>query len=506
MAVKKSTKSKIVTRPPVVCILGHVDHGKTTLLDYIRKTTVASKESGGITQHIGAYQIKLKAQSSKRKAKEKKEELITFIDTPGHAAFVKLRSRGAKVTDLAVLVIDALDGVKPQTLECLQHIKREKIPFLVAINKMDLAGASEEKVKSQLAEKGVLVEKYGGDIVCVPISAKTGEGVDELLEMVILVAQMQDLKADLKVAPQAVIIDSYLDSRRGPTATLLVKNGVFKIGDLIITKKSKGRIKAMFDENGKRIEKALPSKPFLILGFKKVPKVGDKVKVIKEKINNKISRRKTSVPLTQEIGKSADFSGNFKKPEQEKLKIILKADTLGSLEAIKDSLSEKIDLIFQGVGKVNESDILLAGSTSAMIFSFRVNVSKQVKKLAEFEGIKIKSYEIIYHLLEDMEKKALKLLKPETEERILGRAEIIAEFKMKGSHIAGCKVKKGTIEKKNLIHIERDGKLISDTRIKSLQKQRRDTSKGELGEEIGLVFSPDVDFSIGDDIISYNKK
>lgn len=496
MVVKKSDKPSIVARPPVVCVLGHVDHGKTTLLDYIRKTKVALGESGGITQHIGAYQIEVKSPKLKVKS------LITFIDTPGHVAFAKLRARGAQVTDLAVLVIDAVEGVKPQTVESLQHIRQAKIPFLVAINKMDLPGASAEGVKAALARGGVFVEGGGGDVISVPISAKTGKGVDELLEMIILLAQMQELKADLKAVPQVVVIEAKLDSRKGPMATLLVKNGVLKVGQFVKTEGVGGKIKAMFDENGRRVLQAPPSKPAEVLGFRKVPKVGSKVKVVE-----KSDRAKT----TSRIQRFTEDFGTIPKTEktteetEEKLKVILKADVFGSLEAIKDSLPEEVLPIFEGIGEVTESDVLLAASTSAKILAFQVSIPVQVKKLARFEKVTIVSYKIIYRLLEDIEKGVLKLLEPEIEEEVLGEAWVIAEFRMKGNHIAGCQVKKGKITK-SLVHVKRSDKLIADAKIKSLQKNRQDVQEGKVGEELGIVFSCDVDFALGDVIISYKKK
>jgi translation initiation factor IF-2 len=507
---KLKSDSSIITRPPVVAVLGHVDHGKTTLLDYIRHANTASKESGGITQHIGAYQVKVSKGAQK-------EETVTFIDTPGHAAFSKLRSRGVSVADIAILVIDASDGVKPQTTESIKYINDAKIPFIVAINKIDLPEASQESIKTQLAEKGVLVEGWGGDVVCVPISAKTGKGVDELLEMILLVNQMKEEKVNLKAKPEGVIIEGKLDSRRGPVATLLVKNGTFRIGDLITTSQTEGKmtsssiesessvlsrsdihqsgkIKAMLDENGKRLLQAIPSQPVLILGFKSVPQVGSRVWTISE--SNRKDKISTFTPKEKNIPE-AEINKN-------KIKIILKADVSGSLEAIKGSLDKDILLIEAAIGDVTESDILLAKSTQSLILAFRVNVPAGVKKLAAFEKVTIKKYDIIYRLLEDIQTQVLQTLEPTINEQILGEAKIIAQFKMKGNHIAGCRVTKGIIDKKEMVHIKRGEKILATTKIKSLQKKRQDATQAKEGEEVGLVFAKDVDFSLGDVIISYN--
>lgn len=484
---KINTKSSLVSRPPVVCVLGHVDHGKTTLLDYIRKTKthLVAKESGGITQHIGAYQAKIKSS----------ENIITFIDTPGHAAFCKMRSRGANVADLAVLVVDAAEGLKPQTNECLKLIEEAKIPFIVALNKIDLPEASVDKVKSQLAEKGVLVEGYGGQIVAVPISAKTGKGVDELLEMIVLQAEMQELKANPFLPGQAVVIETKLDVKKGPLATLLVKDGTFFSGDYLVSDHNLGKIKAMFDENGRKINKAGPSKPVEILGFKTGPAAGVLVHACRQLKTEKIKTFSISQPCKVPVANEE---------ESKKLKIILKVDVAGSLEAIKNNLSEKIYLISEGVGEVNESDVLLAIGSKAVILAFRVAVSKPVKKLAEYEQVKIKSYDIIYKLLEDLEKEVLRMIGPTIEETVLGEARVIAAFKIHKVHIAGCRVAKGIFSAGNKVHIKREGKLLTDSKIRNMQKNRLEVKSVKAGDEVGLVFSPDVDFKIGDDIISYN--
>lgn len=462
----------------MVAVLGHVDHGKTTLLDAVRKTNVVAKEHGGITQHIGAYQI------------EHKGEKITFIDTPGHAAFVKMRSHGASVTDLIVLVVAADDGVKPQTKESLAHIKQAKVPFLVAINKIDLPQASVKMVKSQLAENNVLVEGYGGDIVCVEVSAKQKKGLDDLLEMILLLAKMENLQANPKGALEGVIIDSKLDSKRGPIATVLIKNGTLTIGDQIFAQDIEGKVKAMRDENANQVKKAGPSKPVEVLGFKKTPPMGAKVK-------GKLTLKKEK-PIS-----SASKEKPSEEAEKGKIKIILKADTNGTLEAVKANLPTEVEVVFSSLGQVSESDVLLAQSVKAQILAFNVKTPSLVKKLSETEKVDIKTYNIIYELLEDMEKRVLKVLEPTIDEEVLGEAEIIAQFNIKGKNIAGCRIKKGKIHKSNPIHLKRKDKIIADAKITSFQKEREEVEEVKAGNEVGMVFSPDLDFKIGDAIISY---
>lgn len=489
---KTPEKSKLQSRPPVVVVLGHVDHGKTTLLDTIRKSHIVDKEFGGITQHIGAYQI------------EHQGREITFIDTPGHEAFAKMRSRGAKVADLAVLVIAANDGVKPQTKEAIRYIRQADIPFVVAINKIDLPEASTKMVKNQLAENEILVEGYGGDVVCVEISARQNRGIDNLLEMIQLIAEMQELKVDSKGTFEATVIESSLDSKKGPLATLMIKNGSLKIGNQITTSSSVAKVKSLTDEKGAGLESAGPSQPAEVLGFKTVPQVGERVrKVAPHFAPTSLKLRGASRgKKVDEVGK-VEKVGEEEEEEKQRIKIVLKADTQGVLEAIETNLPEEVVIIHSDVGQVSESDVLLAQSVGAMIIAFNVKIPKKVAKLAEIEKVLIKTYNIIYKLLEEIEKKVLKILEPTIDEQILGEAEIIAEFKIRGSHIAGCKVKKGGINKKDTLHLKRGDKILADAKIKSLQKERQDVEEVVAGNEAGIVMSPDLDFKIGDVIISY---
>lgn len=466
-------------RPPIVTVLGHVDHGKTTLLDKIRQTKVAEREPGGITQSIGAYQVKVKGGK------------ITFIDTPGHVAFSKMRARGGKVSDLVVLVVAANDGVMPQTIESFEHIKAAGVPFLVAINKIDLPGTDVEKVKKQLADNGILIEGYGGDIVAVPVSAKTGQGIDELLEMILLLAEMEEIKANPQGPLEAVVIESKKD-KRGSVGTVLVQNGTLKIGDQIQVENISTKIRGMMDENGKPVKEALPGQPVEVLGFAEIPPVG--AKITKVEI---LPKPQVLLPQTQEIPK-------LPKETENKFKIVLKTDCLGSFEAVSGSLPGEVFLVSHGVGDINESDVLLAQTTQAHIFGFKVKASPQIMKLAEDEGVKIKTHKIIYEFLDELEEEVLKILKPTIEKEILGKAEIIAEFLIGGERVAGCRALEGKIKKADKLHLGRKDKILGEVKIVSMKHQKEDILEAKKGTEFGAIFSPSLDFKIGDVLISFN--
>ncbi|MGI5828120.1 MAG: translation initiation factor IF-2 [Patescibacteria group bacterium] len=472
---------KPAKKPPVVVVLGHVDHGKTTLLDTIRKTNVAAGETGGITQHIGAYQVQTKENDPSSK--------ITFIDTPGHEAFSKMRSRGANVADLAILVVAGNDGVKPQTKEAIQHIKKANIPFLVAINKVDLEGVNLDVVKSQLAENEVIVEDYGGDVVSVPISAKTGKGVPQLLEMLELLYELQN-ERQTKDELEAIVMESYVDPHRGVIVNVLVRSGELRVGDTLYCQKNECRVRSLLNENGKQIERAGVNQPAQVLGFKEVLPVGMVV---------------TNAPLSEKFLVETEKPATTEVPEEEqkKLKIILKTDVAGTLEAIKANLTEEVDLLDEGIGDISESDILLARSTGARIIGFRVKVPTSVKKLAEMEEVRIQTFDVIYHLLEDIQDRVLKLIEPKINEEILGKAEIIAEFKIKGSHIAGCKVIEGTVVRSERVKVLREDKTMGDAKIAAMQIERQDVKEAKKGQEVALVFRPDISFKIGDIVESY---
>jgi translation initiation factor IF-2 len=476
---KKQKKSENATssklpRPPIVVVLGHVDHGKTTLLDYIRQTKVASLEPGQITQSIGAYQADF--------GKEK----ITFIDTPGHEAFSKMRSRGAQVADIAILVVAADDGVMPQTKEAIKFIDQAKIPIIVAINKIDLAGANQDKVKKQLAKEGILLEGYGGQVVAVALSAKTGAHVNDLLEMIILLSQMQNLKANPEGVLEAVVIESKLDRNRGPVASVLIKNGTLKQGEEIFADRVKGKVKSMINDRGEILARALPATPVEILGFDSLPAVGA------------IVHR----GLAQEEVK--EMAPPVAKPAEEaQLKVILKTDVMGMIEVICASLAKEDLLILKAeTGDISQGDVLLAKATEAIIIGFRVKVSTAVATLAEEEKVKIKTYEVIYKLIEEI-KEVVKALKEPVQELALGKAEIIAEFPYQKGKIAGCRVVSGRVALGDKVKIIRGEKEVGLTKIKSLRKQKEAISKAELGEEFGLLLEPIIDFQIGDIVQSY---
>ncbi len=492
MSKKQKPKPTLLSRPPIVTIMGHIDHGKTTLLDKIRKTHVQEKEVGGITQHTGAYQITITS-----KGKKQEPQKITFIDTPGHAAFAKMRARGAQVTDIVVLVIDSKEGVKEQTKESLKYIRKTNIPFLVALNKIDLPESNPDRVYSQLAENKVIVEKYGGDIVAVPVSAKSGQGIDQLLEMILVVAEMQEIKSDPKGKFDGVIIESHLDKNCGPLATILVKKGTLRLGDVIITDSQKTKIKAMFDENFKRVKTADPSTPVEVLGFKILPPAGSKI------FSPPLGQTDDKAPKTQSLP-STELPKEI--PKDEKcLKIILKADTVGTLEAITSNFSDEVKIIHQGIGNITESDVLLASSTGSQIIAFNVNAPPSAQKLAQTENVKINQYNLIYKLLEDIEKRVLKILEPTIDEEILGEAKIIKTFEIKNQKIAGCKINQGEIKINDKIHLKRGDNLISDTKIISLRKGKESVKSVKKNEEFGAIFSPPLDFQENDAIISYRK-
>lgn len=456
------------TRPPVVVVLGHVDHGKTTLLDAIRKTNIASREAGGITQSIGA---------SKVITKEKK--VITFIDTPGHAAFLKMRSQGAKVADVAILVVSADDGVKPQTRESLEIIRQANLPFVVAITKIDLPSADIEVVLQQLEKEGVRFEGRGGQIPKVPVSAKKRIGIDDLLTVVSLLAEVSGMKGTPTGPLEAVVIETIKD-RRGSLVSVVVKDGKLQTGQTIYTKEVESKIKALFDWQGRPVREVLPGEAALILGFPKLPAIGERI------TNQKID-------LQPEL---------FSKKEKKKAKkgdliISLKAQTKGALEAIKWGLPQEVFIAEAGVGEVTESDVLMAKASGARIFAFGAKVSPTVAKLAAAEGVQIEKFTIIYELLDK-----IKEILSQNEVEILGRAEIIAIFPFNKKRIAGCHLIQGKISKTDGLILKRQDKELGKVKIISLRKQKQEVSQVVSGEEFGLLFEPQLDFQIGDVLTS----
>ena len=491
------------TRPPIITILGHVDHGKTTLLDFIRKSSVAAKEHGGITQHIGAYQV------------EHEGRLITFIDTPGHAAFEKMRSRGAKVADIAILVVALDDGIMPQTVEAIKHIhgagggSATKVPMIVAVNKIDLPGIDKQvqlqKIKKQLSEMQVELEEYGGDVPLVEVSAKTGVGVDKLLELITLIAELSELKGDPSVPTTGVVIESNLDKFKGPIATLLIRNGTLKKGDAVLLGGVKGRIRGMFDWNGKNVDSAGPSTPVEILGLESVPPVG-------ASLGQEEPSTKSQVP--NEVQSLID---KLKSGDKKTLKVIIKADKQGSLEAIEDGLNKfsakgglasgqngSIQIVGSGTGDIGEADVKLASGTKGIVLGFNVKVVPTAAKLAETEKVLVRTYNIIYELLEEMDEVVEGLLAPGEVEETLGRAEILAIFPHgEGELIAGCRVLEGYFSRGIKIRVIRGDEVIGESKVKTLRKVKDELDKVGKGTECGMLFDQIIDVAVGDVVESY---
>lgn len=481
--------------PPVVTVLGHVDHGKTTLLDTIRNTDITSKEAGGITQRIGAYQINVPTKINTRDARK-----ITFIDTPGHEAFAKMRSRGAQVADIAILVVAANDGVMPQTIESIDHIKSAKIPFIVAATKVDLPEANLDKLKKQLTKQGVKLEEYGGETPLIPVSAKLGKGIDKLLSMILLLAELQEIKGSSSDRFKGVIIEASLDKGKGPIATVIVKNGSLKKGDMVVTTDGvEAKVRAIRDEHATEVVEATPGTPVELLGLPKVPNVGS--------IVYKKNEEMMEIPPVQKIELKPPV-GTLENPPPEqldikRLKIILKTDNIGSLEAIIESikLKENVQIIASGSGNITESDVIMAKSSEAIIIGFNVKPPLQVLKLSQSEKVMIKTYTIIYEMLDEIDD-VVKALQMGGLEEVLGEARILATFDFKDEKVAGIKVISGRIARGDKVKILREGKEIGRAKIKSLRYQKEDITKAEQGKEAGAIISLKLDFLLNDSIIA----
>jgi len=495
-------------RPPVVTVMGHVDHGKTTLLDAIRKTDVVSREAGGITQHIGAYTVKLED-----------GRIITFIDTPGHEAFTSMRARGAQVTDIVILVVAADDGVMEQTKEAIEHAKAAKVPIVVAINKIDKPDANPERVKSQLAELGLVPEDWGGDTLVTNISAKKKIGIEDLLELVLLQAEMLELKAAYDRPARGRIIESKLDKGRGPVATVIIQEGTLKEGDVFVAGLTYGRVRAMFDSYGNRVKIATPSIPVEILGFEEVPQAGDDFIVLDEEEKaRKVAEYRQRKAREAEIAKEAKISleklfEKLKEGEIKELNIVLKADTQGTLEALQSSLLKlstdkvKINIIRAGIGAISESDVMLASASNAIVIGFNVKPTSNAKNIAKNERVDIKFYDVIYQLLDDVKKAMAGLLEPKLEEQITGIAEVRATFKIpKVGIVAGCYVKEGTIHRNNRVRVIRDGVVIFTGNIGSLKRFKEDVKEVSAGYECGLRIENFQDIKEGDIIEAFEIK
>jgi len=481
------------TRPPIVVILGHVDHGKTTLLDTIRKTNVVAKESGGITQHIGAYQVSHNG------------KLITFIDTPGHEAFCQMRSRGAKTADIAILVIAGEEGVRPQTKEVIECVKKEEISVIVAVNKMDNPRANFEKVIGELEKEGLIVEQRGGKIPAIKLSALTGTGVNDLLEMILLVAEMEELKADISKPATGVVVESYMDAQRGAIATFLVLEGTLEVGQWVVCGDTYGKIKNLEDYKGQKIEKALPSTPTIVMGLNQAPIVGSKFSALSSEQEAKEVALNFSIQKQNQIKLMAD------QPRAEKyLNIILKTDVRGSLEAISESLAKLeleeigLNILKADVGNISETDIKLAYSTNAIIIGFRVKLPSSVSDMAKRNKVKIKTYDIIYELFEGIRKDAAKLLDPSFERENLGTLKVLAIFRREKTRmIIGGKVIDGKFVNKTQIDIIRGEEKIGTGKIIQLQHNKNDMPEVEKGREAGILFEGDAIVEEGDILECY---
>ncbi len=495
-------------RPPVITVMGHVDHGKTTLLDYIRNTKVAEREAGGITQHIGASVVEAETSEGKKK--------LVFLDTPGHEAFTAMRARGAQVTDIAVLVVAADDGVMPQTVEAINHAKAAGVPIIVAINKIDKPGANPERVKQELTQHGLIPEDWGGDTVMVPVSAKTGEGVDELLEMIALQADIMELKANPNKPARGVVLEAKLDKKRGPVATLLVQNGTLKVGDAIVAGLYAGKIRAMFDDKGRPVKEAGPATPVEVLGLEDVPLAGDKFYVVEslEKARE-IAAKRQELARQSALEKEKKVSleelfNQMQAGEVKELNVVLKADAQGSIEAIRKSLEElstdkvKVNVIHAGVGPITENDVMLAAASNAIVIGFNVRPDSAARKAAEREKVDVRTYRVIYDIVDEIKRAMEGLLEPEEKEVYLGSAEVRATFKVpKVGTVAGCYVKDGVIRRNANVRLVRDGIVIYDGKIASLKRFKDDVREVQAGYECGVGLENFNDIKVGDIIECY---
>ncbi|MBO7345524.1 MAG: translation initiation factor IF-2, partial [Clostridia bacterium] len=491
-------------RPPVVTVMGHVDHGKTSLLDRIRKTNVTAGEAGGITQHIGAYQVSVDG------------ETITFLDTPGHAAFTAMRARGAQATDIAILVVAADDGIMPQTVEAINHAKAADVPILVAVNKIDKPEANIERIKTQLTEHGLLPEEWGGDAILCPVSAKTGEGFDNLLENINLLAEIKDLKANPDRKAKGVVVEAKLDQSKGPIATILVQNGTLRVSDSVIVGTVTGKIRAMVDDKGRRVTSAGPSTPVSIMGLDDVPNAGDILyaveheklaKLVAEERQNK--EKENMLKASQKVTLD-DVFNKIAEGEMKILPIIVKADVQGSVEAVKQSLEKlsnaevKVNVIHAAAGAIKESDIMLAESSKAIIIGFNVRPDSNAKQIAERSGVDIKLYRVIYEAIEDVERALKGMLAPKFTEIYNGKAEVREVFKISGvGQVAGCYVTEGKIIRNGKLRIYRDDVMICEGNVLQLKRFKDDVKEVAQGFECGISIERFNDIKVGDFIESY---
>ncbi len=498
--------SRLVVRPPVVAILGHVDHGKTSLLDAIRQTHVAEGEAGGITQHIGAYQVR------------HKDRLITFLDTPGHAAFTAMRARGAQGADIAVLVVAADDGVMPQTREAIAHVRAARVPVLVALNKIDRPNANPERVKQELADVGLVPDDWEGDTMVVPVSAKKGTGLDDLLEVILLAADSSSIQANPEGKVIGTVIEAELDKSKGVIATLLVQNGTLRVGHVVIAGTAVGKVRAMFDYQGKPLQAATPSMPVSVLGLGDVPTAGDLFSVAEsEREARALAAQRTTQSQTPQAASNAltldQFFEAYQAGKAQELRLIVKADVQGSLEPIVSSLAElaageiKVNVLHSATGNVGENDVMLAAASDAIVVGFNVVADQAARKLAEAEGVDIRLYDIIYRLTEDIDKALKGMLEPETRRVVIGKAEVRAVFRIpKIGHIAGCFVQEGEIRRNARVRVVRAGEEIADGPVSSLKHEKEDEREVRAGFECGIGVKGFDEFQVGDILECYGEE
>lgn len=491
-------------RPPVVTIMGHVDHGKTTLLDSIRDTKVTASEAGGITQHIGAYQI------------EDKGKKITFLDTPGHAAFTTMRARGAQVTDITILVVAADDGVMPQTVEAINHAKAAEVPIIVAVNKMDKEAANPDRVMQELTEHGLVPEDWGGDTIFVSVSALKGEGIDDLIEMIQLVAEVEELKANPKRAAQGTVIEAQLDKGRGSVATLLVQNGTLNVGDPIVVGNTFGRVRAMVNDIGRRVKIAGPSTPVEITGLNEVPQAGDQFMVfVDEKKARQIGEARNKKQVEAQRKETSklnleDLFNQIKEGDIKEINVIIKADVQGSAEALAGSLQKidvegvKVKILHTGVGAITESDIILASASNAIIIGFNVRPDNNAKRTADAEKVDVRLHRIIYNVIEEIESAMKGMLDPEFAEKVIGQVEVRTTFKVsKVGTIAGCYVTDGKVTRDSTVRLIRDGVVIYEGKIDALKRFKDDAKEVSAGYECGITLEKFNDIKEGDVVEAY---
>ncbi|MFN8524299.1 MAG: translation initiation factor IF-2 [Chloroflexota bacterium] len=509
--ISEEEAAHMVTRPPVVTVMGHVDHGKTSLLDRIRQTRVAVGEAGGITQHIGAYQVDVDVEGA--------PHTITFLDTPGHEAFTAMRARGAQVTDIAVLVVAADDGVMPQTVEAIEHAHAAKVPIVVALNKMDRPEINPDKVKQQLTEHNVVIEEYGGDVACVPVSARTGQGVDDLLANLAVLAEVAELKANPDRAASGIIVEARLDKTRGPVATVLVQRGTLRVGDVVVVGGVSGKLKALLDDSGKRIKSAGPSMPAEILGLGGVPKAGDRLQVVADEKTARqmvaLAARASERASGRPSGEMSleDIFSRMQSGEVRDLNLVVKADVQGSIEPLVTSLEgleaegHRVKVLRSGTGNVTDSDVMLASASKAIIIGFNVRAEPSARAAADTQGVDVRFYNVIYNVVDDVQAALNGLLGPRFQEVIHGHAEIRQVFPVRrGGAAAGCYVTDGQITRNSSVRVKRGDASLWDGKIGTLRRIKEDVREVASGYECGIVLDGFSDFREGDVIEAYGEE